>query len=451
MESTTIAAVSTPPGSGGIAVVRLSGPSALDILSKCWRGKEPGFFQSHSLHLGWIADSKGEEIDQVVVAIFKAPNSYTGEDVVEISCHGSRWIQQAVVNRLIECGATAASPGEFTQRAFMNGRLDLAQAEGVADLIAASSKAAARLAASQLKGEFSKKLAEMRQALVDLASLLELELDFSEEDVEFADRQKLVTLTDQLLALTGRLAGSFKAGEAFKNGVPVAIAGVPNAGKSTLLNAIVEDDKAIVSDIPGTTRDIIEETAEIDGILFRFFDTAGLRDSEDEIERIGIDRARRKISEAAIVLHLVDPTSSEPQILDTKDYNIVPESKIISIRTKSDLSQSPDTTVSSSHFLSISAKTGEGLDELKKILVDSANSGYNPDTDLIVTNARHYTALTDAMKALERVKEGLENGISADFLAQDIREATHHIGAITGEVTSSDLLHTIFSRYCIGK
>ena len=317
----TIAAVATPAGSGGIAVIRMSGPGAPAVLARCWRGAPPRDFRSHTVHLGWIVDAGGAEIDQVLATLFRSPRSYTGEDVVEISVHGSPWIQRAVLHRLVECGARAAAPGEFTRRAFMNGRLDLAQAEGVADLIAASSRAAARLAASQLRGDFSRRLEEMRGRLVDLGSLLELELDFSEEDVEFADRGRLVALTEELRALVGRLASSYKAGNAFKNGIPVAIAGIPNAGKSTLLNALIGEEKAIVSDIPGTTRDVIEDTVEIGGILFRFYDTAGLRESDDVIENLGVQRARRKIEEAAIVLHLIDPTQPLPPQLSLLDPN----------------------------------------------------------------------------------------------------------------------------------
>ena len=461
-DNQTIVALATPHGTGGIAVIRLSGPGAFSVLDKCWSGKPVESFPSHTVHLGWIRDNSGENIDNVVVSVYKAPNSYTGENVAEISCHGSVWVQQAVVNRLIECGARAAEGGEFTRRAFMNGRLDLAQAEGVADMIAASSKAAARLAATQMKGEFSRKLDSLRSGLIDLGSLLELELDFSEEEVEFADRSRLIALSDEIKAVVDRLADSFRAGNAFKNGVPVAIVGAPNVGKSTLLNALIGEERAIVSAIPGTTRDIIEDTLEIDGILFRFFDTAGIRDTEDPIEKIGVERARQKLSEAAVVLCLTDKPGEEI-VLAPIVSSCCPEKgtrHILHILTKSDLhTVSPDGKTQEKNpygtgkesSLAISALTGAGIPELKKALVDIATADYNPQQELIVTNARHYEALKLASEALSRLIEGLQSGIPSDFLAQDLREATHHLGTITGSVTSDDLLHTIFARYCIGK
>lgn len=452
----TIVALATPYGAGGIATIRLSGPEAFSVLGKCWTGKDPHAFISHSLHLGWIKEADGENIDNVVAAVYKAPNSYTGENVIEISCHGSMWIQQAIVNRLIECGARAAEGGEFTRRAFINGRMDLAQAEAVADMIAASSRAAARLAVTQLKGEFSHKLDFLRSQLIDLGSLLELELDFSEEEVEFADRSKLINLSKEIKEIVDRLADSYRTGNAFKHGVPVVIAGPPNVGKSTLLNALTGEEKAIVSPIPGTTRDIIDDTVEINGILFRFYDTAGIRDTSDPIESIGVERARQKLSEAAIILSLTDnPTewislhSSGFTLADNKDI------PTLNILTKSDLhSLSPcgeTESGGSEGRYSICALTGEGIPQLKKALVEIATADYNPQQELIVTNARHFEALKNASEALSRLKEGLEAGIPSDFVAQDLREATAHLGSITGAVTSSDILHTIFSRYCIGK
>lgn len=448
LEGSTIVAVSTPPGTGGLAVIRMSGPKTLDILAKRWRGKNPIDFKSHTAHLGWILDSEDEDVDQVVVTVFRAPNSYTGEDVVEISCHGSRWIQNAVVNSLIEAGAAAAGPGEFTQRAFMNGRLDLVQAEGIADMILASSKASARLARTQLKGDFSKRFERLRTQLVNLGVLLELELDFSEEDVEFADRKKLIDLAREILKVVRRLADSFKAGNVFKNGVPVAIAGVPNAGKSTLLNALIGEEKAIVSDIPGTTRDAIEDTIEINGILFRLIDTAGLRESADRIERIGVDKARQKIGDAAIVLHLIDPTQDLAMQLSVLDATAAEESgKKILVATKGDISR----WEGKEDIIAISAKEEWGIEELKARLAMEATSEFNPENELIVTNARHYEALKRAIPSLERLIYGLENGLSADFLAQDLRESERSLGEITGSVSSDEILHTIFSRYCIGK
>ena len=455
MRSKTIVAVSTPPGSGGIAVIRLSGQDALTLLSTSWKGSLPGSFKSHSAHLGWVVDSEGNDIDQVVATYYRAPNSYTGEDVIEISCHGSPWIQKAIVNRFIEAGAAAAAAGEFTKRAFENGRLDLAQAEGVADLIAASSKASARLAATQLRGDFSRNLKSLRQKLIDIGSLLELELDFSEEDVEFADRSQLISLAREILGVVDRLADSFKAGRAFKEGVPVAIAGVPNAGKSTLLNALVGEEKAIVSDIAGTTRDVIEDTVEFEGMLFRFYDTAGLRNSEDKVESIGIERARQKITDAFVVLRLFDPTSDlEDQLVEFLPGKFKND-KFINVITKEDLGNpfngNWSEIVNAENTVVISARTGKGLDELKKIIKESVTSDFNPDRELVVTNARHYEALLNVKSPLERLIEGLESVISGDFLAQDLHEAEHYLGEITGEVTSTDILHNIFARYCIGK
>lgn len=458
----TIVALSTPAGQSGVALIRMSGHRAIDILSKCWKGKNPAAFSSHTVHLGWICDAKGLDIDQVVVAVFLAPNSYTGENTVEITCHGSMWIVNRIIQRLIECGASAATAGEFSRRAFMNGKLDLAQAEGVADMIAASSAAAARLAATQMRGTFSKKLEEMRSKLVDLGTLLELELDFSEEDVEFADRGKLITLTSELLGTVSQLASSYKAGRAFKAGIPVAIVGQPNAGKSTLLNTLTGEEKAIVSEIPGTTRDIIEDTVEIEGILFRFYDTAGLRESEDTVERIGIERARKKLQESYIILHLVDSSADlSPQLSIIDDKEIPEDTRIIRLYTKSDLNKIESTGENSSiskgrnapkRIIPVSAKTGEGIEDLRRELVSISTSEYNPDEDLIITNSRHYESLKSAEEALQRLLEGLTTGyLSADFLAQDLREASHHIGTITGVVSSTELLQTIFSRYCIGK
>lgn len=452
----TVVAVSTPPGVGGIAIVRMSGPEAVGVLSRAWKGVSPEGFASHSAHLGWIIDADGNGIDQTIATFFRGPNSYTGEDVVELSCHGSMWIQQAIVARLIECGASPAGAGEFTRRAFLNGRLDLAQAEGVADMIAASSRASARLAASQLRGDFSNRLKVLRDRLIDLGSLLELELDFSEEDVEFADRSQLISLAKEIRQTVSRLASSYKAGNAFKHGVPVAIAGVPNAGKSTLLNALVGEEKAIVSDIPGTTRDVIEDTVELGGILFRFFDTAGLRKSEDTVENIGIERARKKIEEAAIVVALYDPTQpAEPQKdMFSREIGGMEAKKIVAI-TKQDsmecLEANLEDISNENRIVRLSAKTGKGLDQLKEELVRLSTSEFNPEQELIVTNARHFEAFRLAEAPLERLIEGLESGVSADFLSQDLREVEHHLGAITGEVSSTDILHTIFARYCIGK
>lgn len=460
----TITAVSTPHGTGGIAVIRLSGEDALEILGKAWRGKEPTKFSSHSVHLGWLVDDEGEEIDQVVATYFEGPNSYTGENVVELSCHGSQWIQQHIINRLIECGASLAQPGEFTKRAVEKGKLDLTQAEGIIDLISASSKASARLAMTQLKGTFSRNLEDLRKQLIDLGVLLELELDFSEEEVEFADRRRLIEISKEILYEVKRLTSSFKAGSAFKQGVPVTLAGVPNSGKSSLLNALLGEEKAIVSDIPGTTRDVIEDTLEIDGILFRFIDTAGLRESADTIEKMGIALAEKRIKDSSILLYLIDPTQDidiqmatmhnlldlapdgkEENKIERGDYNN--DLKVVLLTSKADVNQEVPIT----DAIHISSKTREGIDDLKNQLVRLATQDFNPQQELIVTNSRHYEALKNAVIPLERLIEGLEGGVTADFLAQDLREADSYLGEITGAITSEEILHTVFSRYCIGK
>lgn len=451
----TIAAIATPAGQGGIAVIRVSGRDAFDIVQKMWRGKPLAQCTSHTAHLGNILQEDGSVLDQAVITLFRAPNSFTGEDTVEISVHGSRWIQREALNQLMRCGAKPAGPGEFSQRAFANGRMDLAQTEAVADLIAAESRAAHRLALSQMSGAFSRKLNELREQLIHFGSLLELELDFSEEDVEFADRTQLINSAKETLAVVQRLALSYKSGRAFKEGVPVAIAGAPNVGKSTLLNRLLDCDKAIVSDIPGTTRDIIEDTREIGGILFRFIDTAGLRDTADTVERIGIERAKEHIDRAAVTLWLVDPT----QPLDAQLASITAstESKRFVILTKSDLSGSAVTDQilealpAGCPVLTISTRTGSGIDGLKSALVSMATTEHNPENELIVTNARHYEALTAGAEALQRVIDGLQTGIPTDFVAQDVREALHHLGLVTGAVTTADLLTSIFSHFCIGK
>ena len=462
----TIAAISTPAGVGGIAVIRLSGPQAYDIAARFWKGSDLSKAASHTAHLGYILDADGGAIDQCVATIFHAPNSYTGEDTIEFSIHGGRWLQQAALIRMTECGARMAEPGEFTRRAFLNGRIDLAQAEGIADLIAASSRAAARMAVTQTRGDFSRRLSQLRESLIEFASLLELELDFSEEDVEFADRTRLMELCDETLRIVRRLADSYRAGNVFKHGVPVAIAGAPNAGKSTLLNLLAGDERAIVSDIPGTTRDVIEDAVEIDGVLYRFYDTAGLRDTSDEIERLGIDRARRKIADAQLLLWLHDATNSsllitnypleeKPTLILLNKSDLVSESEIE--RLKQSFHQAyPDAEI-----LPFSAKTGEGEEELKAWLKKQTQTDFDPQTELMVSNGRHYEALTRAADALTRAREGLNAGtaddetihypLSADFIAQDVREAILHLSSITGSITSTDLLSSIFSRFCIGK
>ena len=484
MNNDTIVAISTPRGVGGIAVIRLSGAEALAIADSAWKGKCLASSASHTAHLGSIVDAGGNTIDRVVATVFKGPNSFTGEDVVEISCHGSLWIQREIVNEMVRRGARPADPGEFTQRAYLNGRLDLAQAEGVADLIAASSRASHRLALQQASGQFSAHLNNLRDQLVEYASLLELELDFSEEEVEFADREKLRQLADRIIEVLRKLADSYAAGKAYKEGIPVVIAGIPNAGKSSLLNLLLEDDKAIVSNVPGTTRDIIEDTHEIDGILFRFIDTAGLRETDDEVERIGIERAEQRLEKASIILWLIDSTTDIRRQLDdiAAKAAALPHSRHMLLYNKSDLSECSEFSEFSESYdssdnpdnsdnpdtpdypdnpdnsdpaaftaLSISAKTGAGIEELKRLMAEDARKTANPDSDIIVTNARHYALLVKGLEAIERSRAALESNLSADFIAQDVREALHHLGALTGSITTPDLLASIFTRFCIGK
>ena len=451
----TIVAVATPPGTGGIAVVRLSGPEALAIADSVWRGKALSEVTSHTAHLGEILSEDGSPIDNAVATVFRGPRSFTGEDTVEFSLHGSRWIQRATVARLTAAGARAATAGEFTRRAFLNKRLDLAQAEAVADLIAAESKAAHRLAMTQMSGSFSRKLESLRERLVELASLLELELDFSEEEVEVADRSRLLSLIQEVLDQIECLASTYRAGKAFKEGVPVAIAGRPNAGKSTLLNRLLGEERAIVSDIPGTTRDVIEDTREINGILFRFFDTAGLRDTDDTVERMGIDRAIGAIDRAAIVLWTIDAT--DVSVLDTelekfharKKAN--PDRTYIALLNKSDLVGADRECGDWQDVIHISAKSGTGCNRLETMLGKAATREHDPEQELIVTNERHLAAMREGAEALRRVKEGLATGLPTDLVAQDLREATRHLATITGAITTPTLLSTIFSRFCIGK
>lgn len=468
--NSTIVAISTPSGVGGIAVVRVSGSDAKAIVGKRWKGKDIDKIVSHTAHLGKILQSNGDVLDEVVLTVFWAPNSFTGEDVIEISCHGSKWIQREIVNTLIDAGACPAGPGEFTQRAFMNGRIDLSMAEGVADLIASSSAAAHKLAVKQANGTFSTYLESLRGKLIEFASMLELELDFSEEDVEFADREKLKNLCWQIKTELIRLEKSYKSGRVIKDGIPVVIAGAPNAGKSTLLNYLLGEEKAIVTNIPGTTRDIIEDTIELDGLLFRFIDTAGLRTTTDEVEQIGIDRAEQRMREADIIIWMIDSASatvieSEKEIdkrihEDDNRINIKVLSKCDliedGVRAKKEgsvcelkISKVSDNGVANT--VRISAKTGEGLDELEHVLVDAARAKHRIDDEIVLTNSRHYYEIKSALDSLNRVEEGLSMGISGDFIAQDLRTALSHLGSITGSITTPDVLNSIFQNFCIGK
>ena len=457
----TICAIATAPGVGGIAVIRISGPKAIEITGSIWKGKKLAEAATHTAHLGNIIDRETNEVlDQGIATVFRAPASFTGEDTVELSVHGSQWIQAQTINLLIRNGCRLAQAGEFTRRAFASGKMDLTEAEAVADVIAATSRASHRVAMSQMRGQFSQRLSTLRTQMLELASLLELELDFSEEDVEFADRKRLLDIANDTLSEVTRLAESFATGDAIRRGVPVAIIGRPNVGKSSILNQLLNDSRAIVSDIPGTTRDTIEDTTDIGGTVFRFIDTAGLRTTSDPVENLGIQRAWEKIADARIILWVITPdelseTASFLPALTTHKHS---DPKIIPVINKTDLYPShtatgiPDITAhpNVSSPLGISAKTGQGLQELRQSLI--AASGTDTTTgDIIITNARHYEALTAAADSLRRAISGLTTTLAADLIAQDIRETIHHLSSITGAITTPDILATIFSRFCIGK
>lgn len=450
----TIVALSTPAGVGAIGVIRLSGAKAVEITNKLFIGKNLSKQASHTIHLGNFIEND-EIIDEVLVSLFLAPSSYTKENVVEISCHGSPYIQQKIIEALISNGARAAKPGEFTQRAFLNGRFDLSQAEAVADIIASDSQAAHKIAINQMRGGISSKLKELRTALVDFTALIELELDFGEEDVEFADRTKLNELLYQIKEEIAHLSNSFKFGNAIKNGIPVAIVGKPNAGKSTLLNALLQEERAIVSDIAGTTRDTIEETLTIDGFLFRFIDTAGLREAKDAIEKIGIERSKETIEKADIVVYLYDISEEEFSTVEEELKIIPPQKKVIILGNKQDLSgtDSDKKTIFPKNFISISAKEKIGIDELKKTLVNLVlEDKIDSQNAVIITNQRHYEALQKAQEAIDDVLQKLQQNISSDFISQDIKTALRYLGSITSDIDiDQDILATIFGKFCIGK
>lgn len=449
-----ICALSTAKG-GAIAVIRVSGPDAISIVDKCFvpvtKGKTLVGAKGQTLHYGTIANEDGA-IDDVLVSVFRAPHSYTGENSVEISCHASSFIINAILQTLISNGCRQALPGEYTQRAFLNGKMDLSQAEAVADIIASTNAATHRMAMSQLRGNFSSELAELRDKLLHLTALMELELDFSDhEDLEFADRNELISLSQTISSKVQRLAKSFKTGQALKHGVPVAIVGKTNVGKSTLLNRLLHEDKAIVSDIHGTTRDVIEDTINVRGIDFRFIDTAGLRATNDEIERIGIERTRQKLSEATIVLWLVDEALTQESIATIQSQ--VNNQKLIIVRNKMDLEGSIDTLLETHvPVISISAKQNIGIDLLEDALVEAADIPEIKENDIVVTSARHYEALVRAGEALQRVNDGLRTTIPTDLLAEDLKDCISALGEITGgAISHSETLSLIFSEFCIGK
>lgn len=456
--SSTICALATAPGIGAIAVIRLSGEEAITICNKVFNGKDLTKVNTHTVHFGTIRD--GEKIvDEVLVTVFKDKKSFTGENAVEISTHGSPYIQQQVLQLLISNGAKSAGPGEFTLRAFLNGKLDLSQAEAVADVIAANSETSHELAMQQMRGGFSNEIQKLRELLIHFASLIELELDFGEEDVEFADRQDLKELVTKLnLALT-KLIQSFDYGNVIKSGVPVAIIGEPNVGKSTLLNALLNEERAIVSDIAGTTRDVIEDEINIKGISFRFIDTAGIRETADTIETLGIEKTFQKIEQAAIVLLLVDAASITREVLD-KDIKKISDriegksKRLIVIANKVDQMKNQEgllkTFTGIKNVIFTAAKQKDNITAIEEKLYDYIQTGAL-NNDVVVTNARHYEALTKANDSLLKVLEGLDNNITGDFLAMDIRQALHYLGEITGDITTDDLLENIFSKFCIGK
>ena len=485
-----ICAPATVPGTGAISIIRASGQGVLELADRiisCRKGKISEA-EGYTIRFGKIHDCEGKILDEVLVSIFRAPHSYTGEDSIEISCHASSYIVSTIMDLLFSAGARAAEPGEFTQRAFLNGKMDLAQAEAVADVIASQNSAAHRIAFSQMKGGFSKELKEMRDDLLKIVSLMELELDFSEEEVEFADRKQLDILLDMLLNHISTLIDSFRLGNAIKNGVPVAIAGATNTGKSTLLNALLGEDRAIVSDIHGTTRDTIEETLNINGILFRFIDTAGLRDTVEVVEQIGIERTFKKISEASIILGMVDLTrdwnstcDSVGEIIDKVDFtcqklmillnkvDITSDNKnvniinyIVSLLNNKGISgevyDSTNKSESSATregktvgIIQISAKTGAGTDILRCLLAESQQNLLGDSDTTLLTNQRHVQALADARTSLLRVRDGLASGLPTDLAAQDIREAIYHLGSIIGEISTDEVLGNIFANFCIGK
>lgn len=461
----TICAIATPPGRGAIAVVRLSGKKSTAICQKIFKGKIPAEMDSHSIHLGFIiepdAKKEGKEkiVDEVLVSIFKAPRSYTGEDVIEISCHGSVFIQQEILNLLVKNGARLARPGEFTLRAFLNGRLDLSQAEAVADLISSASEATHQVAIHQMRGGFSLEIKNLRNELLNFASLVELELDFSEEDVEFAKRDDLKMLVRKIQELIKKLVDSFRSGNVIKNGIPVVIAGKPNVGKSTLLNALLNEDRAIVSEVPGTTRDVIEDEINLGGFVFRFTDTAGIRETSDEIESMGVRKTIEKIKSAAIILYLFDVRQMTKKELTGIEISLEDELKGSDTRLllvgnkidREDLSYVKNEFSGFSNVIYISAKEKINLEQLTLKLLTLANTESIRPDETVITNSRHYEALNNASHSLDKVAKGLNENISADLLAIDIRKALHYLGSITGEVTSEEILGAIFSRFCIGK
>src|SRR5690554_2297188 len=461
----TIVALATPSGAGAVAIIRVSGPKAIDTVADVFqsiKNKDLRQQKTHTLHLGYIKD--GEKIiDQVLVSLFKDTNSYTGEPTVEISCHGSVFIQQQIIQLMLRKGCRMATAGEFTMRSFLNGKMDLSQAEAVADLIASDNEAAHQLAMQQMRGGFSNEIAKLREELLNFASLIELELDFSEEDVEFADRTAFRDLVNRIQFVLKRLIDSFAVGNVIKNGIPIAIVGEPNVGKSTLLNALLNEERAIVSDIAGTTRDTIEDELVIDGIGFRFIDTAGIRDTQDVVESIGIQKTFEKIEQAQVVILLLDAkelqvSSSKFQVEIEKIKNKYPQKPLVVVINKVDLLFESELNAIKSQLETlnlkpetISAKQNIGIEELKNTLLSFVNTGALRNNETIVTNTRHYDSLLKALEEIQKVRFGLESGLPADLMAIDIRQALYYFGEITGQVSNDELLGNIFANFCIGK
>ena len=460
-QNDTIIALATPSGAGAIAVIRLSGPDAIQMVDSVFKSihaKKLSTQKTHTIHLGHIIDAS-RPLDEVLVSVFKNPKSYTGEDVIEISCHGSSYIQQEIIQLFVRNGARIANPGEFTLRAFLNAKLDLSQAEAVADLITSDNKASHQIAMQQMRGGFSNEIKALRDELLNFASLIELELDFSEEDVEFADRKQFEDLVARISSVLKHLIDSFSTGNVIKNGIPISIIGAPNVGKSTLLNALLNEDKAIVSAIAGTTRDAIEDELTIEGIKFRFIDTAGIRNTDDTIESIGIKKTFEKITQSQVVLYLLDASKVSPQTVQDFNADIrkiqehYPDKQLIVVANKMD--QADKAFIESSfvypHTLYTSAKSGLGIESLKTKLLEFVNTGALRNNDTIITNSRHYDSLLKALAEVQKVKQGMDAKLSGDLLAIDIRQALYHFGEITGEITSDDLLGNIFANFCIGK
>ena len=454
----TIVALATAPGQAAISVIRVSGAEAFEMVHDCFKGRSPLEAVSHTVHLGYLMSKEEEIIDQVLITIFKGPHSYTGEDTIEISAHGSTYIQHAIIDRLIELGARAAGRGEFTFRAFMHGRIDMTQAESVADLIAAESKAEARVAITQLKGGIAQEIQALRDQLIHFASMLELELDFGEEDVEFADRVQLRKLLDKTDQRIQTLIDSFKLGNAIKHSITTVIAGRPNAGKSTLLNAMLQEERAIVSDIPGTTRDTIEEVLHVEGIPFRLVDTAGIREAKDQIEALGVQRTHDKIRQSSILLYVFDVTEMRPAEVEADIYRLMhADLEVILVPNKMDLN--PYTLpedyimpgISREDIVPTSAKNNMNIIYLKERLLKTINKDHTLLSQNILTNSRHVDCLQKVKEHLSRAKAQVVSNSGHELIAMDIRQALHYLGEISGEVSTEDLLESIFSRFCIGK